>query len=427
MNKKINYLNYRLSLMMFLQFFIWGSWFVTLGTFLSNNFSVTGSQIGLAFSSQSWGAIVAPFIIGLIADRFFNAERILGVLHLIGAVLMYYLYLSQGYGKFLPVLFVYMILYMPTLGLANSITFRAVQDPTGQFSKIRVWGTVGWIVAGLVISYLFSWDSQQAIADGELKYTFLMCSACSLLMGLFSFTLPRTPPIAAETKKISDILGLNALSLFRNRNFLVFFMSSILISVPLAFYYQNANPFLTESGVSNATGKMTLGQMSEVLFMLCVPIFLVKFGIKYSLLIGMFAWVLRYLLFAYGSPDGMAPLLLLGIALHGICYDFFFVCGQIYTDSKAGVEYRSAAQGMITMATYGVGMLVGFWVAGSVTDIFAHGTVHSWREIWIVPAGLALLVSILFGLLFRKEDMTSESDVATNIAQNPLTTVSENG
>jgi len=396
--------------MMFLQFFVWGSWFVTLGTFLGNNLGATGSQIGMAFSTQSWGAIIAPFVIGLIADRYFNAERILGILHVLGALLMYQMYVSADFTAFYPYVLAYMITYMPTLALVNSIAFRQMENPSEEFSKIRVWGTIGWIAAGLVISYLFSWDAPGAISSGLLKNTFIMSAASSLILGLFSFTLPATPPGIAKGEKLllKDILGLDALRLLKDRNFAVFFFSSVLICIPLAFYYQNANPFLSEMGVANPTGKMTIGQVSEVGFMLLLPIFLSRYGIKKTLLFGMLAWVLRYLMFAFGNNEELVVMLLLGIALHGICYDFFFVSGQIYTDSKAGDKFKSSAQGMITLATYGVGMLVGFWVAGQITDFYALEAGHDWRGVWVVPAGFALMVFFAFMLTFRSEDIKYE-------------------
>jgi len=374
----------RLSLMMFLQFFIWGGWFVTLGTYLSNTLSANGGQIGMAFSTQSWGAIIAPFIVGLIADRFFNAEKILGLLHIVGAVLMYCMYQANDFASFYPYVLAYMIAYMPTLALVNSVSFGQMVDPSKEFGKVRVWGTIGWIVAGLMISYVFSWDSAQSIADGMLKNTFLLCSVASLMLGVFSFTLPNTPPQSSgKAVTIRDILGLDALALLKDKNFFVFFLSSVLICIPLAFYYQNANPFLTEIGVENATGKMTLGQVSEVLFMLALPVFLNRFGIKATLVIGMAAWVVRYALFAFGNADEGLFMLIVGIALHGICYDFFFVSGQIYTNSKAGENVKSAAQGLITLATYGVGMLVGFAVAGAITDTYTMETgAHSWQQVW---------------------------------------------
>ena len=401
----MNTITIRLSVMMFLQFFIWGGWFVTLGTFLGGTLGASGGEIGMAFSTQSWGAIIAPFIIGLIADRFFNAERILGILHLVGAVLMYLMYQSGDFASFYPYVLGYMIAYMPTLALVNSVSFGQMKDPTKEFGKIRVWGTIGWIVAGLVISYVFSWDSQQAIADGMLRNTFMLCAIASAALGVYSFTLPAPPPASKgqEASGLGELLGLDALSLLKDKNFLVFFLSSVLICIPLAFYYQNANPFLTEIGVENATGKMTLGQVSEVLFMLALPVFLNRFGIKLTLMLGMAAWVLRYALFALGDADGGVMLLIVGIALHGICYDFFFVSGQIYTNAKATEQCKSAAQGLITLATYGVGMLVGFWVAGQVTDAYVTDAGHDWAPIWYFPAGFALAVLVIFVLLFKGE------------------------
>jgi len=401
----------RLSLMMFLQFFIWGGWFVTLGTYLSNTLSANGGQIGMAFSTQSWGAIIAPFIVGLIADRFFNAEKILGLLHIVGAVLMYCMYQANDFASFYPYVLAYMIAYMPTLALVNSVSFGQMVDPSKEFGKVRVWGTIGWIVAGLMISYVFSWDSAQSIADGMLKNTFLLCSVASLMLGVFSFTLPNTPPQSSgKAVTIRDILGLDALALLKDKNFFVFFLSSVLICIPLAFYYQNANPFLTEIGVENATGKMTLGQVSEVLFMLALPVFLNRFGIKATLVIGMAAWVVRYALFAFGNADEGLFMLIVGIALHGICYDFFFVSGQIYTNAKAGENVKSAAQGLITLATYGVGMLVGFAVAGAITDTYTMETgAHRWQQVWLFPAGFAAVVLVLFAILFRKEKVNADA------------------
>ena len=395
----------RLSAMMFLEIFIWGGWFVTLGSFLAANLAASGSQIGMAYSTQSWGAIIAPFLVGLIADRYFNAERVLGVLHLAGAALMYVLASTRQFATFYPCLLAYMILYMPTLALANSISFRHLADPSKEFSQIRVWGTVGWIVAGLLISFAFSWDARESIAGGMLRNTFLMCGAASLVLGLYSFTLPKTPPGGSRDEKIGlrDLVGLEAMGLLKNRNFLIFFLSSILICIPLAFYYQHANQFLTELHVANATAKQSVGQMSEVLFMLMIPVFLNRFGMKVTLLVGMFAWTARYLLFAFGDANGLAALLLMGIALHGVCYDFFFVSGQIYIDSKAGIHIKSAAQGLITLATYGVGMLIGFWAAGRITDLYAVGGVHDWHSIWLYPAGFAAVVFVLFAVSFKNE------------------------
>jgi nucleoside transporter len=398
----------RLCTMMFLQFFIWGGWFVTLGSYLAGTLHASGAQIGLAYATQSWGAIIAPLLVGLVADRFFNAERLLGTLHIAGAILLYELYSAQDFAPFYPWLLGYMILYMPTLALVNTVSFRQMTEPAKHFSGVRLWGTIGWIAAGLVISYLFTWDSHAGMAAGALRKTFLMCAIASCALGLYSFTLPRTPPLprAAGGTSLGAVLGLDALKLLRQKNFLVFFAASILICIPLAFYYQNANQFLTEIQVANPTGKQTIGQMSEVLFMFLIPVFLNTFGMKSTLLIGMLAWAVRYVLFAFGDAHGFAFMLIIGIALHGVCYDFFFVSGQIYTDSKAGASHKAAAQGLITLATYGVGMLVGFWAAGLIDDRFATGAVHDWHSIWLYPAGFAALVFVLFAALFRNETVS---------------------
>jgi len=396
----------KLSIMMFLEFFIWGGWFVTMGSFLGKNLGATGAETAMAYSTQSWGAIIAPFIIGLIADRFFNAEKILGFLHIIGAVLMYLMSQSTDFNVFYPYVLGYMIAYMPTLALVNSVSFNQMDDPAKQFPLVRVWGTVGWIVAGLVISFVFQWDSIENLEKGMLSNTFLMVAIASAILGLFSFTLPKTPPSVGKNEKvkISDILGLDALKLLKDRNFLVFFISSILICIPLAFYYQNISPYLTEYKVENSTAWASLGQVSEVLFMLLLPFFFKKYGFKKTILFGMLAWAIRYVLFAYGNSGELFFMIVLGIALHGICYDFFFVSGQIYTDSKAGEKVKSAAQGLITLATYGLGMLIGFWVAGQIVDknLISEG-VHSWNDIWIFPAIFAVVVLALFAFLFKNE------------------------
>lgn len=398
-------IRFKLSLMMFLEFFIWGAWFVTMGTYLSSVLSSNGDEISAAYSTQSLGAIIAPFIIGLIADRYFAAQRILGFLHLAGAVLMYLAAQSDHFAAFFPYILVYMILYMPTLALVNSISFRQMKDPSGEFAVIRMWGTVGWIVAGLLIGYTFQWESK-----GMLQYTFYMASGVSAFLGFFSFLLPDTPPKATSGKKpsLGEILGLDALRLLKEKNFLVFFISSILLCIPLAFYYQNANLFLNNVGMKNAAGNMTFGQASEVFFMLMLPIFLKRFGLKSTLLFGMAAWAVRYMLFAYGDAGQGVWMLFTGILLHGICYDFFIVSGQIYTDFKAGEQIKSSAQGLITLATYGVGMFIGFWLAGMIYDHYTDmAGVHDWKMIWTIPAIVAAVVLVLYAAVFKNEKINA--------------------
>ena len=395
----------QLSSMMFLEFFIWGGWFVTMGTFLSQSFSASGSQLAQAYETQSIGAIIAPFIIGLIADRYFSAQKILGFLHLSGALLLYMAGSSANFASFYPFILLYMILYMPTLALVNSVAFRQMKDPSKEFPPIRVFGTVGWIIAGLIIGYL-GWESQKL-----LENTFYVTASASLILGIFSFTLPNTPPTADKGDySISKILGLDALSLLKDKKYLIFFISSILICIPLAFYYQHANQFLNEIGMPKAAAVMTLGQISEALFILLLPIFLKRYGIKTTLIVGMLAWVLRYLLFAYGDVGQGTWMLILGVVLHGICYDFFFVSGQIYTDFKAGEQFKSSAQGLITLATYGLGMLIGFRIAGNITDLYATNSGHDWTQIWILPSGFALFVLIFFIITFKDEKIKLENE-----------------
>ena len=399
-------MKFRLSVMMFMEFFTWGGWFVTMGSFLTGNLHTTGAQNGIAYSTQAWGAIIAPFIVGLIADRYFHAERLLGIIHIAGGVLMLMLARAHDFAHFYPYLLAYMIIYMPTLALVNAVAFRQMDVPARDFPQVRVWGTIGWIVAGLLISYVFGWDSPGPLAHGALQKTFAMCAVSSFLLGVYSFTLPRTPPLGAtqEKRSLGSLLGFDALGMLRERNFAIFFFASILICVPLAFYYSDANQFLTEIHIAHATGKQTLGQASELCFMLLLPLFLKRYGMKATLLMGMVAWACRYALFSFGDAAHLEWLLLVGIALHGPCYDFFFVSGQIYTDTRAGQQRQAAAQGLITLATYGVGMLIGFAAAGAITDrysVAAGG--HDWVTVWAYPAVFAFAVAVLFVFSFRNE------------------------
>ena len=384
--------------MMFLEFFTWGAWFVTLGTFVLKNLADTSAtQVSAAFLTQSIGAVIAPFIVGIIADRFISAQVILGVIHLAGTLLLWTCSGMTSYESFYPVILAYMILYMPTLALVNSISFRQMNDPGKEFSSIRVFGTVGWILAGLMIGWL-QWER-----SNTLDLTFKMAAAASLLLGIFSFTLPKTPPAKKGTKiSVKEILGLDAIRMLKNRSYLLFFLASIAISIPLAFYYVFTNPFLNEIGMDAAAGMQTMGQMSEFVFMLLMPLLFRRLGVKKMLALGMLAWALRYALFAYGNVDAGYWMLIVGIILHGICYDFFFVTGQIYTDKIAGEEFKSSAQGFVTLATYGVGMLIGALISGPIVEAYKTGKdSHDWQTIWLIPAGIAAVVLVLFMLFFK--------------------------
>ncbi len=390
----------QLSAMMFFNFFIWGIWFVTMGTFLTKGaIGASGSQTGMAYGTQCLGAIIAPFIVGMIADKYFAAQKILGILHLVGAGLLYVLSSSTNFDSFYSLLLIYMILFMPTLALVNSISLNQMTNAEKEFSSIRVWGTIGWIASGLIIGWM-AWEASPA----TLNITFLVAAAVSLGFGVYCFFLPNTPPPkAGKSVSFAETIGLDALKVLSDKNYLIFFIASILICIPLAFYYGQANQFLNEVGVQSAAAKMTMGQMSETLFLFLMPLFFVRFGIKQMLLIGMLAWVLRYLLFAYGNVDENLWMLYAGIILHGICYDFFFVTGQIYTDQKAGKEVRSSAQGLITLATYGLGMYIGFYVAGMIVDQNAIDAAHNWNKIWIFPCLFAAGISLLFFVFFKEK------------------------
>lgn len=400
----------QLSIMMFLEYFIKGAWFVTLGTYLTTNLHATGFEIASIFSTHSLGAVVAPFIIGLIADKFVNAEKLLGLLHFLGAFLLYKMYQAVSAAEFYPYVLVYFIAYMSSLSLTNSITFRQLSHPEKQFPGIRVWGTIGWIISGLAISYVFHWDTKAAIQQGSLEKTFLLGSILSIILGIYSFTLPKTPPIINKTtqkQSVTEMLGLDALKLLKQKDFLIFFISAVLICIPLAFYYQNANPYLTAIGLSNPTAKMAIGQLSEGLCLLLIPFFFARLGFKKTIMLGIIAWIIRYLLFAYGNAGDLTFMLILGIALHGICYDFLFVVGQIYTNTIAGEQYKASAQGLVTIAMYGIGMLIGFWVAGYITEYYkSHESALYWRNLWLAPAVIASFVFILFVFMFKDRRQT---------------------
>ncbi|PWS30625.1 nucleoside permease [Pedobacter paludis] len=399
---------FKLSTMMFLEFFIWGAWFVTMGTFLGKNLLSNDVQIGSAYSTQSLGAIIAPFIIGLIADKFFSAQKVLGVLHLVGGVLLWIAGTSLNFDAFFPFILGYMIAFMPTLALVNSISFKQLKDPGKEFPSIRVFGTIGWIIAGLIIGWL-NWEQ-----SGNLILTFKTASIASIALGIFSFFLPNTPPIKkGEKTSIGDILGLDAIGLLKNKSYLLFFIASVAICVPLAFYYNFTNPFLNEVGMKKAAGVQSLGQVSETLFMLLMPLFFARLGVKKMLAIGMIAWVVRYLFFAFGNAESNYWMLIGGIVLHGICYDFFFVTGQIYTDRLAGEKFKSAAQGFITLATYGVGMLIGSIISGMVVNKYSISGTHNWYAIWLIPAAIAGAVAILF-ILFFKDNNKTKTEIEAN-------------
>ena len=397
----------KLSTLMFLQYFVWGAWSVTLGTWLGQTLKFSGEQIGLAAGSTGLAAIISPFFVGMIADRFLASERILAALHIAGGLLLFYASTMTAFGPFYAVLLGYALCYMPTLALSNSLSFHQMRDPGREFPAIRVLGTIGWIVQGLIIGSL----GLEATA-----VPMRIAAAASLALGVFCFALPHTPPTRTARARVSDILGLDALRLLRDRSFAVFVLGSFLVCIPLQFYYAFANLFLNELTVTNAARKMTLGQMSEIGFMLVMPWCFKRMGIKLMLLVGMAAWTTRYLFFAYGDNAALVWMLYAGILLHGVCYDFFFVTGQIYVDKRAPSDVRAAAQGLIAFVTLGVGWFLGSWASGRVVDAFAVTGGHDWHRIWLVPAAGAAVVLVLFALFFRQEaEARASAPIATAI------------
>ena len=389
----------RLSAMMFVQYFIYGAWFVTMSTYLGQALHFDGAQIGLLYGIPALAAILSPFIVGMVADRFFATERVLATLHLAGAALLYWASTQVTFGAFYAALLAYSLCFMPTLALSNSLSFDHLADTTRDFPRVRVLGTIGWIAAGLLIGQLHVEATAIPLRVG---------AAASIVMALYALALPHTPPHnAGKPLSARDVLGLDALTLLRDRSFAVFVLGSFLLSIPLQFYYAFTNLFLNQAGLPEPASKMTLGQMSEIGFMLLMPFFFVRLGVKRMLLAGMAAWTLRYLFFSFGNAGSLVWMFYAGILLHGICYDFFFVTGQIYVDQRADLRVRAAAQGLIALVTLGAGQFVGSWISGAVVQAYsgpanASGAMSAdWRAIWLVPAFGAFGVLLLFAALFK--------------------------
>jgi nucleoside transporter len=393
----------RLSTMMFLQFFIWGAWYTTIAVYMANHGMETLTH--WPYTVNPIAAIAAPFFLGLVADRYFATEKVLGVLHLLGGVVMFAVPQATGAPTvFILLLLVYNLCYMPTLGLANSLAFHHIQSQEQQFPLIRVFGTAGWIVAGLFISLVLG--GLVAAVPEQTALPIYTAAGASILLGLFSFSLPHTPPPGVGQRvSLRSILGLDALAQLGDRAFYVFIAASLLLCIPLAAYYNFTQIFLGDAGVTKIAATQTWGQISEVGFMLLMPLFFARLGVKKMLLVGMGAWVLRYALFAIAAPAAIFPLILVGILLHGVCYDFFFVTGQIYVDKKSTPAVRGQAQGFLVLVTYGIGMLIGAQVAGNVYNRMLGGaarlTLEQWPSFWVLPAGFAAVVLLLFAVLFR--------------------------
>jgi nucleoside transporter len=388
----------KLMTMMFLMFCTWGAWYGQMGKYLFTSLKASGDQIGSAYATFSIASIIAPFFVGMIADRYFSAQKVMGVLNLIGAGILYLLIQNQNPDTFFWYILAYTLTFAPNLALSSSIAMNQMQDPGKEFPAIRVVGTIAWIVVTNIVGFY---------GVGDKVTIFQIAMFMSVAWGLFAFTLPDTPPKATGPASISQILGTDAFVLFKDRSFSIFFISSVLVCIPLAFYYAHANLSLTESNMTNVENKMSLGQVSEVLFMLLIPFALQKFGIKKMLIVGLIAWIVRFICFGNGNGLSSEWILYLAIVLHGVCYDFFFVTGQIYTDNKAGQKIKSSAQGLITLATYGIGMGIGSKLSGIVLDKYTSTNAitqvvsHNWNGVWMVPAGIAAVVLLLFIVFFN--------------------------
>jgi len=392
----------RLAVMMFVQYFIWGAWYVTMGSYLNSTLKFTGTQIGMAYTSTAIGAMISPFFVGMIADRFFATEKILAVLHLIGAGLLLWVSKLEHFGPFYAVLVAFTLCYMPTLALTNSLSFHQTDDIGKDFPLIKVLGSVGWIVAGLIVGFL---------KVEPTAIPFRVGAIAAVIMSVYSLTLPHTPPrLAGQKVTVSQVLGLDALKLLRDPYFFIFVFGSFLFCVPVTFYFSFGNMFLNEIGMKNAAGKMTLAQVSDVIFLLMMPLVYKRLGVKRVLLVGMTAWATRYLFFAYGNNGALLWMLYACIIMHGMCYDFFFVMGQMYVDQRAPAALRATAQGFFAFVTLGLGMFFGSWLSGVVvrhyTTTISKVDVHNWRAIWLAPAAAAGGVLLLFALFFKESRQT---------------------
>lgn len=397
----------QLSVMMFLQFFVWGSWYVTMGPYMNSN--GMSDAIATAYTVGPIAAIVSPFFLGMIADRFFASERVLAALHILGGVVLCFAPTAaqSSSSLFIAAILLHMLCYMPTLGLTSSLAMHNMTNSEKQFPMIRVFGTIGWIVANLVISQI-KYDTSASM--------FYLAGGAAVLLGVFSFFLPHTPaPSKGKPFSVRDALGLESLVLLKRRSFAVFCLCSFLVCIPLSAYYAYAGTFVGEMGIKKIAQTMSFGQMSEIFFMLVMPFFFIRLGVKWMLAVGMLAWVVRYALFAMAAPDQVYWMVLIGIALHGICYDFFFVTGQIYVDNESGPKIRGQAQGFFVLLTQGLGMLIGAQLMGLIFERSKNDLgIVDWKSLWIFPTAFAFVVLLLFVLLFKhkKKIAMKESDIA---------------
>jgi len=402
-------LRFQLSLMMFMQFFVWGAWYGQMSKYMTDQLGATGDQVGSAYAAFSIAMIIAPFFVGMLADRYFQAQKVLGVLNILGAAILYVLTTITNADTFYWVMLLYCLTFAPTIALTASISMRNMSNPEKEFPAIRVFGTIAWIAVVNLVGFM-------GVGDKVTIFQISMISAA--VLGVLSFMLPATPPTATGPSSFAQIIGKDAFVLFKDRSFLIFFFSSVLICIPLSFYYTWANPSLTDGfkaafpsadpSTFRIENMMSLGQVSEVLFMLLLPLAYSKLGVKNILIIGLVAWIIRFAFFGYGDAALSQWMLYAAILLHGVCYDFFFVSGMIYTDAKAGDKIKSQAQGLISLATYGLGMFIGSIVAGKVKDTYTADNVTNWLNVWLVPAGIAAVILVLFLLFFKDNKVKAQ-------------------
>ncbi|MDB6120255.1 MAG: yegT 1 [Verrucomicrobiaceae bacterium] len=393
-------LKFRLCIFMFLQYFLWSAWYMTLGSYLGGVLKFSGAQIGLAYGAFALGAMISPFLVGLIADRYFPSEKLLAFLGIVGGGVMCWLPQLKTFEVFFPVLIFYCALFVPTLALGNSLSLHHLANAKQDFPRVKIFSAVGWIAGGLVLS---------ALHGEKSPIQYYLAGGASVVLGLFSLCLPHTPPLKkGKDVSIGEVLGLDALALLKKPAFAIFILCMFLICIPLYFYFVNLSTYLDESGWENYAGKMTLAQVSDVIFLFLLPIMLKKLDYKTTIFIGILCWAVRYFLLAgsAGAPGSATMLILLAILLHGVCYDFLFIAGQLYVDEVANERIRGAAQGLIAFILWGVGSWVGTFLAGMVMEkhtlITADGrTVHDWNAIWMTPAWLAVAVVMVFLVFFK--------------------------
>ena len=390
----------RLAIMMFLNFVIWGSWYSTISTYLTSSLGFTGTQAGSVFGTAALACILSPFFVGMVADRFFSTERVLCALHLIGAVILYLVAHAHGFTAIYSLMLIYCLCYFPTLALTTSITLKNCPDAR-KFPLFRVFGTFGWIFISQVLSYLKLESSANQ---------FMLAAGASLVMGLYSLTLPHTPPSGhGKTVTVREVLGLDCLVMLKQRSYLTFAICSILACIPLTFYFSFVNTYLNDVGVPNAASKMSLGQVSEVGVMLAMPWVFRRLNVKGILLLGLAAWSLRYALLGYGNAGALMWMFYIAILVHGVCFDFFFVTGMLYTDQEAPSTLRNTAQGFYTFLTYGIGMFIGSELSGVALDFYTTGPashpVHHWTSFWLSSSIGALVLFIAIALFFADKTL----------------------